>query len=276
MNVVVQGGDSVATHASAGQAWPQAASGGGRAVSMAILVLGAATLPAAIWLLARAVADGVVGPVPSFVFGNAQRLPHEIAVHRSAQAYPLNVAIMMFWTVVVVLLAVHYAALLWRLLRVAPLATLVAATFLGGAAVMGVAAGLSILKVSEFAVQSLLMAPAEQAWLESGITFMNQLHLFYVHSWVVCTALGLLALGRAALVARWHRATSRLVAAAGLAVLAGAIARAWLPAFGPEAPALVVLMSDQLLMVAVAGGWLATGLLGWRHAGGTRRTEASI
>jgi hypothetical protein len=27
------------------------------------------------------------------VFGYAQRLPHEIAAHRSAQAHPLNVAI---------------------------------------------------------------------------------------------------------------------------------------------------------------------------------------
>jgi hypothetical protein len=276
MEVVIEAGDGAATPAPARQAWAAGASGGGRGVSMAILVLGAATLPVAVWLLVRAVADGVVGTVPSFVFGNAQRLPHEIAVLRSAQAYSLNVAIVMFWTTVVALLAAHYAALLWRLVRFAPLVTLVAATFLGGAAVVGVVIGLSILKVSEFAVQSVLMEPAEQAWLQSGITFMNQLHLFFVHSWIACTALGLLALGRAAMLAGWHPATSRLVAAAGLATLAGAIARAWLPAFGPEAPAAVVLMSDQLLMVAVAGGWLATGLLGWRHAAASRPATASV
>jgi hypothetical protein len=235
MAVVVQGRDTDATDAQARGALTTS-SGGGRATSLPILVLGATMLPAALWLLGRAVMDGLTGSVPSFVFGNVQRLPHEIAVHRSAQAYSLNVLIITFWLTVILLLAVHYAALLWRLLRSAPLATLVAATFLCGATVMGVAAGLSILKVSEFAVQSMLMEPAEQAWLQGGITFMNQLHLFYVHSWVACTAIGLLALGRAALLADWHRTTSRLVVAAGLAVLAGAIARAWLPAFGPQAP----------------------------------------
>jgi hypothetical protein len=35
-------------------------------------------------------------------------------------------------------------------------------------------------------------------------------------------------------------------------------------------------MSDQLLMVAVAGGWLATGLLGWHHAGGGHQADASV
>lgn len=64
--------------------------------------------------------------------------------------------------------------------------------------------------------------------------------------------------------ARWDRRASMLVAGAGAVVLAAAITRAWLPAFGPQAPGLVVLMSDQVLMAAVAAGWLGSGLLAWR------------
>jgi hypothetical protein len=235
---------------------------------MAVLVLGALTFPVALWLLARGLAVGLTTPVPSLVFGNVQRLPHDIAVHSSAQAYTLNVVIIMTWLAAVVLLASHYAAVLWRLLRLAPHATLVAATFLGGSVVIGVVAGLSILKVSEFAVQSMLMQPAEQAWLQGGITFMNQLHLFYVHSWIACTAIGLVALGRAAGAAGWDRTAARIVVASGVAVMAGAITRAWLPAFGPDAPNVAVLMSDQVIMAAVAAGWIGTGLLGWRELRG--------
>jgi hypothetical protein len=225
---------------------------------MVFVVLGALTLPIAVWLLVRGLAAGVVGGVPSFVFGNVQRLPHEIAVGRSATAYPLNVGIIVAWLLVVVLYSVHAAALLRQLWQRAQQATLVAATFLAGATILGVVIGLSILKVSEFAVQSMLAAPGEQAWLRDGITYMNQLHLFYVHSWIFCMAVGWITVGAAAAQVR-H---GRLVLAAGAAVAITFLARVWLPVFGPTAPGFAVLLSDQVMMVGVAAGWLGSGLLG--------------
>jgi hypothetical protein len=246
----------------ASTATPAGRRGGGRALGGFFVALGAFGLPIGIWLSARALGGGLLAATPSFVFGNVQRLPHDVAVASAATAYPLNVGITLFWTTVVVLFAVHSAGLLRSLFRDAPQSALVAGAFLAGATIFGVVAGISILKVSEFAVQSMLAAPAEQVWLRDGITFMNQLHLFYVHAWFVCMAAGWVALGLTPRMrSRRVMRNSSLVLAAGLAVATAVLARMALPAFGPQAPAILVVLSDSFFFVAVAAGWIGSGLL---------------
>jgi hypothetical protein len=129
--------------------------------------------------------------------------------------------------------------------------------FLGGSVLAVVLQAMTILRVSEFA-QATVASPGERRWLENGVTFLNQLHLIFVHSWFLLTGLGLVFLGGASFGhSRWRTWAEAATLGGGLAVVSGEVLRAWFPELGGTVPMALASGDDRL----VAGG-MALGLLG--------------
>jgi hypothetical protein len=225
-------------------------------------VLGVAGIVAgALQLAGTVTADGgALNPV----FDNARRLPHVQAIQSLASGYPVSFTIVAAWYLAVVLLTILLVALVRAVHRRAPAAALTAGIFVAGAAISGLLIGTSVLKVAELAVQAAAASGAEQEWLRAGVNFMNQLHLFFVSGWQLSLALAWIFLGFGAV--SWNaqlRVPAASVLIAGAIALASVIARQWLPVYGPEAPRLLVAMTEPLATFA-AGAGLAGCTLLWR------------
>jgi hypothetical protein len=206
-------------------------------------------------------AAGIANPV----FDNPRRLPHLETLEHLATGHPLSFFLVLPWFVIVVMLAILFAELLHRLFHRSPPAVLTAGLFLAGSLIAGLLAGSSVLKVSEFAVQSTGVTAAEQEWVSAGINFLNQLHLFYVSAWFLSTGLGWVFLGMSAMrpIEGATRTGARLVLGGGLILIASVLARSWLPTYGAEASTLMVAMSEPLATLGVGLGFVGCMVL-WR------------
>lgn len=198
------------------------------------------------------------------VFESDQRLGPAGPLAELVAAYPAN-----FWTIVgfsvfLTLLAIHFLDVSRRLYPRAPLSSLLAGLFLGASIVMGLMLGLTVLKVSEFAVQAASATAEQQTWLHEGVGFLIQLHLVFVYGWFLFTGLGWLFLGSGSLSGNSAiRRGGVLAIVAGAMVIAGVGARFWLPSYGALAPPLVIASAQHLFEIGMALGFLASGLLGW-------------
>lgn len=213
--------------------------------------------------------------VPNLVYHNDQRLPPLDALEQLRTAFPGNLATVFGFILLAVLLGTLFFALLPRLYNSAPVQTLLAGLFLGGSVLAVVPLAITILKVSEFGFQAMVATPEEQRWLERGITFLNQLHLIFVHSWFLLSGLGWILLGLAALKGPgWQRWSGAIALGGGGAVVSGEILRAWLPQLGQTVPMFVASSEAILVDGGMALGFLGTSLLAWSVSTRTRMADA--
>jgi len=208
------------------------------------------------------------------VFGNPQRLDPPQAVEILTRDYPGNFRAAFAFALFSLILGVHFFALLRNLYPRAPLASLVAGLLLGGSVFCGLILGLTVLKVDEFALQAAVASAEEQSWLRGGINFLRQIHVIFASGWFLCIGLAWVFVGWAVLrggFGLWLFGTVQLVA--GVAVLSSVMARAWLPTYGAQAPALAVFMSGEALQnTGLVWGLLASGIVGWVLANKTTTT----
>jgi len=202
--------------------------------------------------------------VPSRVYHSDQRLAPMDALEQLRTAFPGNFVTVFGFILLAILLAILFFALLPRLYNSAPLQTLLAGLFLGGSVLAVVPLAFTILKVSEFAFQATAATPVEQRWLEGGVTFLNQLHLVFVHSWFLLSGLGWISLGLAAVKGPgWDRWGGAVALGGGGAVVSGEILRAWFPQLGQTVPMIVTSSEAILVDGGMALGFLSTALLTW-------------
>lgn len=203
-------------------------------------------------------------PVPNLVYRNDQRLPPLDALEQLRTAFPSNFATVFGFILLAVLLGILFFGLLPRLYGDAPVRTLLAGLFLGGSVLAMVPLAITILKVSEFSFQATVATPEESQWLEGGVTFLNQLHLIFVHSWFLLSGLGWIFLGLAAQSGpSWRRRSGAVALGGGGAVVGGEVLRAWLPRLGETVPMMVASSEAMLVDGGMALGFLGSGLLAW-------------
>ena len=200
--------------------------------------------------------------------------------------YPGNFATFAVFSLFMIVLSVHFFALLRDLYPHAPLAALVAGLFLGGSVLFGLTLVLTALKINEFALQAAAgsaqqqpwFSAEQQEWLSGGINFLNQLHLIFVWGWLLCLGLGWVFVGWGVLagraVARVVRLSGSLALVAGLGVVTGVLFELWEPTYAGNPTRLAVFFVRQW-EVAIAAGLLASGVLGWSLAGKAAPTPAS-
>ncbi len=217
-------------------------------------------------------------PVRSLVYQSDQRLLPLDALEQLRTAFPRNFAIVFAFILLAVLVSILFFSILPRLYTGAAVRTLLAGLFFGGSVIAVVPLAITILKVSEFAFQATVVSPAEVRWLEGGVTFLNQLHLVFVHSWFLLSGLGWMFLGLASpasatapRLCKWGRVAALC---AGGAVLAGEVLRAWLPQLGPTLPTFVASGEAMLVDGGMALGFLGTALLAWSLSIPARTTDA--
>ena len=203
-------------------------------------------------------------PVPNLVFQNDQRLPALEALVQLRTAFPANFVYVFGFILLAVVLGILFFGLLPRLYGAAPVRTLLAGLFLGGSVLAVIPMVTTILKVSEFGFQLAVVTPEEQQWLEGGVTFLNQLHLVFVHSWFLLIGLGWVFLGLASVRDRaWSKWGGVAALSAGLSVLGGEVLRAWLPQLGETVPTIIASGRAALVDGGMALGFFGTGLLAW-------------
>ena len=197
-------------------------------------------------------------PVANVVYHNDQRLPALAALEQLRSAFPSNFATESGGVLLAILFAILFFAVLSKLYNAAPVPTLLATLFLGGSVLAVVLQAFTILRVSEFGFQATVVSPDERRWLENGVTFLNQLHLIFVHSWFLLTGLGWVFLGVASFgSSRWRNWAGVATLGGGVAVVSGEILRAWFPELGETVP--MALASGQSML---GGGGMALGVLG--------------
>ena len=153
------------------------------------------------------VVSGVIDLIRGAVPEAMRRLEPGQTLAGLVRDYPGNFATVVIFSLFMVVLAVHFLALLRDLYRYAPLAALLGGLFLGGSVLLGMALGLTTLKVNEFALQLVAgraqqqpwFTPEQDVWLRGGINFLNQLHLIFVSGWFLCTGIGWMFVGWGAL-----------------------------------------------------------------------------
>ena len=225
--------------------------------------------------LARSAESFSRQPVPNLVYHNDQRLPSPAALEQLRTAFPGNFATELGGIAGAVLIAILFFTLLPKLYHGAPVRTLVAALFLGGSVLAVVLQAMTILRVSEFGFQATVATPEERWWLEGGVTFLNQLHLIFVHSWFLLTGLGSVFLGLAGLSdSRLRKWAGAVALGGGAAVVCGEVLRAWFPKLGETVP--MALASGQHMLVADGMGvvGLGTALLLWSVSAPGRIADA--
>jgi hypothetical protein len=198
-------------------------------------------------------------PVPNLVYHNAvRRLPPLDALEQLRSAFPGNFATVSGGILLAMLFAILFFGVLSKLYNAAPVPTLLATLFLGGSVLAVVLQAATILRVSEFAFQATIATTDERRWLEGGVTFLNQLHLIFVHSWFLLTGLGWVFLGQASFGhSRWRNWAGAATLGGGVAVVSGEVLRAWFPELGETIP--MALASGQAMIVA---GGMSLGVLG--------------
>jgi len=221
-------------------------------------------------------------PVANVVYHNDQRLPPLAALEQLRTAFPGNFATEFGGILAAILFAILFFGVLSKLYKTAPVPTLLATLFLGGSVLAVVLQAFTILRVSEFAFQATIASPDERRWLENGVTFLNQLHLIFVHSWFLLTGLGLVFLGLASFGhSRWRTWAGAATLGGGLAVVSGEVLRAWFPELGETVPmalasAVTGTPTGDSMLVAGGGalGLLGTSLLVWCVSGPARTADA--
>ena len=203
-------------------------------------------------------------PVPNVVYHNDQRLPPLAALEQLRTAFPVNFATELVGIAAAVLIAILFFTLLATLYHGAPVLTLVAALFLGGSVLAVVLQAMTILRVSEFGFQAPIATPEERRWLEGGVTFLNQLHLIFVHSWFLLTGLGSVFLGLASFGhSRWRTWAGAITLGGGVAVVSGEVLRAWSPELGESVPMALALCDSMLFGDGMGLIGLGAALLLW-------------
>lgn len=197
------------------------------------------------------------------VYTNNQRISQTSAFEHLTSHFPINHAIVIGFTILIVLLALHYFTIILKLYPIAPAPVILATLFLGGAILFGLLVGISLMRVNEFIFQSASASEQEIQWLRSGIGFLIQIHLIYVFGWILCTGLGLTCLGSAAY--RLSPSATRSLAfsllPSGLLIVASITARLWLPYYGETAPTYAVFLSR--LEIPLSIGLIASGSFSW-------------
>jgi len=185
--------------------------------------------------------------------------------------YPANFATVFIFSLFMLLLSVHFFAILRELYPHAPLPSLLAGLFLGGSVLFGIILGFTALKINEFALQVAAGSAQEQEWftseqqewLRDGINFLNQIHLIFVWGWLLCLGLGWMFVGWGAFSGP---VGTRLAGGAellsGLAVVTGVMFELWEPTYAGNPPPLALIFIRQW-QIAIALGLLASGVLAW-------------
>jgi len=184
--------------------------------------------------------------------------------------YAANYATVVIFWMFLVLLAIHFIALVCELYPRAPAPSVLAGLFLGGSVLFGFGLGLTVLKVNEFAVEAVTAAQSGQqwfsaeqgAWLRGGINFLIQLHIIFVSGWFLWTGLGFGFTGWAAIRGRANpRVVAVAQAVAGLTMVVGVLVRIYQPA-DPGAQ-VWTLLETKLTEGGIALGLLTSGILAW-------------
>ena len=194
------------------------------------------------------------------VVKNEQRR-HSAVIENQVKDYPGNLGALAGFSAIILVVTVHFAAVVWRVFPKLPLASLVGGLFLGASGICGLLVLPSVSKVNEFAFQAAGAPTGEVEWLRGGMAFLNQLHLTFVSGWLLFLGLGLLALGLGFLrLPGLLRLCGVLVLVGGVAILGGLAADYWLPTYGESAPGAVLVLSGAFA-VGITVGLIGTGLL---------------
>ncbi len=203
-------------------------------------------------------------PIPNLVYHNDQRLPPLEALEQLRTAYPGNVTTVFAGILLAVLVAILFFGLLPQLYHSAPTRILLAGLFFGGSVLAVVPLSITVLKVSEFAFQGAIATPDEEQWLEGGVTFLNQLHLIFVHTWFLLSGLGWIFLGLAGMSGSgWRKWGGAVALTGGSAIVGGEVLRAWLPRLGEMIPRAIASGQVMLTDGGMALGGLGTAILVW-------------
>jgi hypothetical protein len=203
--------------------------------------------------------------------GEMMRRAHPSRVLESLlQGYSGNFGSVVGFSLLFLVLSIHFIAVAEKAYRRAPFPSLLAGLYLGGSVLMGLLVGIEVLKVNEYALQAAAGAaqqpqwysPEQREWLHDGVNFLLQNHLVFVSGWFLFTGVGLAMLGWAA-VARMPglRWAGGIAAAGGVITIAGVYVRMWMPAAADSR--LVTILAAKLTDVGMATGLLGSGILGW-------------
>lgn len=232
-----------------------------------------------VWGITRGLPD-VLRTVPPTM----RRLDPAATVEALLGDYPGNFATVAIFSLFMLVLCIHFMAVVHDLYSHSPVSTLVGGVFLGGSVLFGIALGLTALKINEFALQAARGAaqqepwftPEQQLWVRDGINFLNQLHLISVWGWLLCLGLGFFFVGAGALAAhlpsRLIRPAGGIGLLAGLALVSGVFFELWEPMYAGAPPRHAVFFL-RLWEIAVAAGFLSSGTLGWLLPGQMPETK---
>jgi len=232
------------------------------------------------WGVLRGIPDVLRASAPAgTIMSDARRLEPGETVQALVRDYPANFATVAIFSLFMLVLCIHFMAVLRDLHPHSQVPALAGGVFLGGSVLFGIALGLTALKINEFALQTARGAtqqqpwytPEQQVWVRDGINFLNQLHLISVWGWLLCLGLGFFFVGEGALAAHLPNRLNRLAGGigllAGLGVVIGVFFEFWEPMYSGAPPRHAVFFL-RLWEVAVAAGFFATGALGWLLARG--------
>ncbi|HJQ89687.1 MAG TPA: hypothetical protein VJ820_19755 [Propionibacteriaceae bacterium] len=205
--------------------------------------------------------DGVVAATPNPVVENEQRR-HAALLENQVKDYPANLGALLAFSGFILVVTVHFAAVVWRVFPKLPLTSLVAGLFLAASGICGLLVLPSVAKVNEFAFQAVGAATGEREWLRGGMAFLNQIHLVFVSGWLMFLALGWLALGVGLVRLPGHlRAWGILVLAGSIGIVVSLATRYWLPTYGSTAPGAALVLSGEVFPLGIGLGLTGTGLV---------------
>lgn len=247
--------------------------GSGRRSGLRLLALLIASL--GVWGVLRGLPELLrASTAAGTTLSDARRLEPSETVQALLRDYPANFATVVIFSLFMLVLCIHFMAILRDLYPHSQVPAMAGGVFLGGSVLFGIALGLTALKINEFVLQSARGAvqqqpwytPEQQMWVRDGINFLNQLHLISVWGWLLCLGLGFFFVGagvraahlpnRLTLIAGWIGLLS------GLGLVSGVLFELWEPMYAGAPPRHAIFFL-RLWEVAVAGGFLATGALGW-------------
>jgi hypothetical protein len=97
-----------------------------------------------------------------------RRLDPEQTLSGLVRDYGANYATVVIFWIFLLLLAIHFIALVYDLFRCAPVPSVLAGLFLGGSVLFGFGLGLAVLKINEFAVEAVTAAQNAQPWFSDA------------------------------------------------------------------------------------------------------------
>lgn len=242
--------------------WP-----GARVVALVVALFGAYGVISSIGELWRTTPPSLSG-IPNPVFGHPERPATTEAITEFARQYRGNFGVAAFFSFFLVLIAANFFHNLTRLFPHAPIRSVFAGVFLGAAVLCGFLVVLSVLKISELALQALAAGGEQEAWLRPGMNLLFQLHVVYGSAFFLCMGWGWFLMGTAMWAvpvrAWWTRSAAAILLLAGLVGIVVVLDRAWLPTFGAQAPSWAVFLSREAFgNTALVWALLASGIFGW-------------